>query len=56
MGVWGVVSLVLAVLSFFGWRGMRKARREQKAERQCQLDRDARLEALLHQQGGQDQA
>ena len=29
--VWGVVSLILAVLSYFGWREKRKRRREETA-------------------------
>jgi hypothetical protein len=29
--IWGVVSLVLAVLSYFGWREKRKRRREEAA-------------------------
>jgi hypothetical protein len=29
--IWGVVSLVLAVLSYFGWREKRKRRREEQA-------------------------
>jgi hypothetical protein len=29
--VWGVVSLILAVLSYFGWREKRKRRREEAA-------------------------
>ena len=29
--IWGVVSLVLAVFSYFGWREKRKRRREESA-------------------------
>jgi hypothetical protein len=29
--IWGVLSLILAVLSFFGWREKRKRRREEAA-------------------------
>jgi hypothetical protein len=29
--IWGVVSLILAVLSYFGWREKRKRRREEAA-------------------------
>jgi hypothetical protein len=29
--IWGVVSLILAVFSFFGWREKRKRRREEAA-------------------------
>jgi hypothetical protein len=45
--IWGVASALLAVLSYFGWRGKRRDRREALAERQRQMDRDARLEQLL---------
>lgn len=45
--VWGSISFVLAAMAWFGWRGKKAARREELAERQRQLDRDARLEALL---------
>jgi membrane protein implicated in regulation of membrane protease activity len=34
--VWGVVSLILAVLSYFGWREKRKRRREEAARVVCQ--------------------
>lgn len=50
MGVWGGISLVLAVMSFFGWRGKKKDAREKAEERQLQRDRDARLESLMQQQ------
>lgn len=50
MGVWGVIALILAAMSFFGWLGKRKDRREKRAERQRQEERDARLESLLTQQ------
>jgi membrane protein implicated in regulation of membrane protease activity len=29
--IWGVVSLILAVFSYFGWREKRKRRREEAA-------------------------
>jgi hypothetical protein len=45
--VWGGISFVLALLSWFGWRGKRSAQREANAERQRQRDRDAQLDALL---------
>ncbi len=44
---WAVVAFVLAVMSWFGHRGKKATRRAELAERQRQLDRDARLEALL---------
>jgi len=31
LSIWGVVSLILAVLSYFGWREKRKRRREEAA-------------------------
>ncbi len=48
--IWGSVSLALAVMAFFGWRGKRRDKREQVAERQRTMERDERLEALLTQQ------
>lgn len=57
LAIWGGISLVLAVLSFLGWLGKRKERRQFKVERDQQAARDARLEALLQQQAsGQQQA
>ena len=50
MAVWGSIALVLAVMSFFGWRGKRKDAREKAAERQRERERDDRLEGLLRQQ------
>lgn len=52
MGVWGSVALILAAMSFFGWRGKVKRRRAEAAELQRQRERDDRLEALLAQQRG----
>lgn len=49
MGIWGAIALILAAMSFFGWMGKRKDRREKRAERQRQEERDARLEGLLTQ-------
>jgi hypothetical protein len=51
--LYGIVLLVLAVLSFFGWRGKRKAGREMAAERQRQLERDERMESLIRDQRSQ---
>ena len=48
--VHGVASIVMAVLSYFGWRGKKKHDADQKAEKQRQVDRDNRLEQLLQQQ------
>lgn len=48
--IWGGMSAGLAFLSFLGWMGKRKARREIRAERQHQIERDERLEELLRQQ------
>lgn len=50
MAVWGSIAIVLAVMSFFGWRGKRKDTREKRAEQQRQRERDDRLEGLLRQQ------
>lgn len=50
LAVWGGISLVLAALSFFGWLGKRKERRQFKIERARQEERDARMETILHQQ------
>ena len=30
LGIWGVISLVLALFSFFGWRGKRRADRRER--------------------------
>jgi len=38
--MWAVVSFALALMSWFGWRGKRKADRKQ-------AERDARMDALL---------
>jgi hypothetical protein len=48
--IWGGISFALTWLSFIGWLGKRKDRRESAAERQRQLVRDERMEALLRQQ------
>lgn len=50
LAYWGGVSFILALMSFFGWRGKRKERRQWTIERQRQEDRDARLEGLLQEQ------
>jgi hypothetical protein len=50
LAIWGGISLVLAVLSLLGWRGKRRDRREADAERQRQVERDERMEALLRGQ------
>jgi hypothetical protein len=51
LAIWGGISLALALLSFFGWRGKRKERRERTAEQLRQRERDDRMEAMLRQQG-----
>lgn len=51
LAIWGGASVILALLSFLGFRGKRKDRREQSAERVRQADRDNRMESLLQQQG-----
>jgi ribosomal protein L40E len=50
MAVWGGIALILAVMSFFGWRGKKKQARAQAEEYQQQRDRDDRLEQMLRQQ------
>ncbi len=47
LGVWGAISVALAVLSFFGWRGKRKADNARKVEAERQADRDRMLEEAL---------
>jgi hypothetical protein len=48
--IWGGVSLVLAAMSFFGWRGKKRSASEAAAERQRQFERDERLESLIREQ------
>lgn len=48
----GVIAIGLTVMAFFGWRGKKKAKKEQLAERRRQEERDARLESLLTRQQG----
>lgn len=50
LAVWGGISLVLALFSLLGYRGKRKDRREQLAERTRQQERDNRMEQLVTQQ------
>lgn len=50
MGIWGGIALILGAMSFFGWVGKRRDRREKLAERRRQEERDTRLESLLTQQ------
>jgi hypothetical protein len=52
--VWGIISLVLALMSFFGWRGKKRDKAAAEAERHYQRDRDAKMESLLR--GQQTQA
>lgn len=49
LAYWGGISLVLSVLSFFSWRGKRKATREANLEKKRQLERDDRLEQMLRE-------
>ncbi len=48
----GGVAVVLSIMSFLGWRGKKKDAAEERAERQRQEERDARLESLLTQRAG----
>lgn len=47
LAMWGGISLVLALLSLFGWRGKRKGDLEARREKIRQLERDERLEEML---------
>lgn len=47
---YGIIGFMLAVFAFAGRRGQLRDRREKAAELQRQRERDARLEALMHQQ------
>lgn len=48
--LYATLMAFLAVMAFFGWRGKKRDQREKQVEQQRQLERDQRLEALLHQQ------
>ena len=48
LGLWGGVSVALAVMAFFGWRGKRKQDRDARAEKTRQGERDAMLERMMH--------
>lgn len=56
LGIWGGVSMGLAVLSLLGWRGKRNDRRTVELDKARQDERDARMETLLQQQAGIQQA
>lgn len=47
LAIWGGVSVVLAVMSIFGWRGKRKHDREVRAEKARQAERDAMLAQMV---------
>lgn len=47
LAIWGSVSVVLAVMSIFGWRGKRKQDREVRAEKARQAERDAMLAQMV---------
>lgn len=47
LAIWGGVSVVLAVMSIFGWRGKRKQDREVRAEKARQAERDAMLAQMV---------
>lgn len=55
LGVWGVVALVLAAMSFFGWLGKRRDKVRPAAERQAEIDRvvNVRLAAIGPAPGGE---
>lgn len=48
--IWAAASAVLALMSFSGWRGKVRDRREAVAERQRQLTRDAQLDEMMRRQ------
>lgn len=47
LAIWGGISVVLAVMSIFGWRGKRKQDREVRAEKARQAERDAMLAQMV---------
>lgn len=47
MGIWGVLSFLLAALSWFGWRSKRRDDEERLVERERQQQRDKLLEDML---------
>ena len=47
LAIWGGISVVLAVMSIFGWRGKRKQDREARAEKARQAERDAMLAQMV---------
>jgi hypothetical protein len=49
LAVWGGISLALALLSFFGWRGKRKGDLEARWEKIRQLERDQRMEEMMRE-------
>lgn len=48
--VYGTVFFGLALMSFFGWRGKAKDRREKNAEQERQRQRDDQLDAIMQSQ------
>lgn len=49
MTMWGFVSIGLAVMSFFGWRGKKRDEAERRDEKARQEARDAQLASMLSQ-------
>lgn len=49
LNLWGSASLILAAMSFFGWRGKREQDREREAERERQHHRDRMLVEMMRQ-------
>jgi hypothetical protein len=49
LAVWGGISLALALLSFFGWRGKRKDDLEARREKARQLERDQLMEEMMRE-------
>lgn len=55
MWVWGFLSIILAIMSWFGHRGKLEEDREAMAEKQRQMNRDRMLEEMMmrERRGGQ---
>lgn len=50
MWLWCAVSVALALMSFFGWKGKKRSDREKSIERDRQNQRDAMFERVMQQQ------
>lgn len=52
MWVWGTLSIVLAIMSFFGHRGKLAEDRERFEEKRRQINRDRMLEEMMRERRG----